>query len=109
MSNWRFRRRTLPLTRRGTYPRVEAIPIANIGVLLRSITNVMNEIQPSDDFDAVLATRLYYAVMCRKRCFPEWGVTMRPHYLRNTGSVEQDREFHDTGNDSETEPLITDV
>lgn len=69
----------------------------------------MNEIQPTDDFDAVLATRLYYAVMCLKRFFPEWGVTMRPHYLQDRDSQEQDREFQNSDHNSETEPLITDV
>jgi len=44
MNNWRFRRRTFPLIRREAHSRVEAIPIANIDMLLRSIIDVMNEI-----------------------------------------------------------------
>jgi hypothetical protein len=116
MNNWRFRRRTFPLTRREAHSRVEAIPIANIDILLRSIINVMNEIRPTDDFDAILATRLYYAVMCLKRFFPEWGINMQPHHLRSTSPFSENRNppdinrgLSDVDNYSETEPLITEV
>jgi len=116
MNNWRFRRRTFPLTRRETHSRVEAIPIANIDILLRSIIDVMNEIRPTDDFDAILVTRLYYAVMCLKRFFPEWGISMQPHHIRNASPPNRDRNPPDRNRDSldidnysETEPLITEV
>jgi len=116
MNNWRFRRRTFPLIRREAHSRVEAIPIANIYLLLRSIIDVMNEIRPTDDFDVIFATRLYYAVMCLKRFFPEWGVTMQPHYLRDASPFSRsrnppdtNRDSSDTDNYSETEPLITEV
>jgi len=76
----------------------------------------MNEIRPTDDFDAILATRLYYAVMCLKRFFPEWGITMQPHYLRSASSSNRNRNLPDMNRDSsdvdnysETEPLITEV
>jgi hypothetical protein len=116
MNNWRFRRRTFPLTRREAHSRVEAIPIANIDILLRTIIDVMNEIRPTDDFDAILATRLYYAVMCLKRFFPGWGITMQPHHLRNASPSnrngnppDMNRDSSDIDNYSETEPLITEV
>jgi len=76
----------------------------------------MNEVRPTDDFDAILATRLYYAVMCLRRFFPEWGVSMQPHHLRNANPnnrnrnpPDMNRDPSDTDNYSETEPLITEV
>ncbi len=61
--------------------------LISILLVLRSIIDVMNEIRPTDDFDAILATRLYYAVMCLKRFFPEWGISMQPHHIRNASPL----------------------
>ena len=59
---------------------------------------------------------LYYAVMCLKRFFPGWGITMQTHHLRNTsppninGNLpDMNRDSSDIDNYSETEPLITEV
>jgi len=114
MSNWRFRwRRSYhPPRRRPTpsVPRVEAIPIGNIDILLRAVTQAMNAIPPSDDFDTVLATRLYYTVMCLRRFFPRWGVHLRPIYFGDTSILDhRDQGFSETENDSDTEPLISTV
>ncbi len=110
MSQWRFRRRTFPFIIKEAYSRVDAIPIANIDTLLRAIINTMNEIRPVDEFDAVLATRLYYAVMCIKRFFPEWGITMRPHYINgDVSSPEQGQTPSEEESYLENRPLITDL
>ena len=102
----------------------DVVPIYSIDMLLQSITEAMNAIPVTDDFDIVKATRLYYTVMCLKRYFPEWGVCMRPvrkNTARNdstsnqTGEDQQRSESSDSEqsnqdgeiDDSETEPLIS--
>jgi hypothetical protein len=71
----------------------------------------MNAILPSDNFDSVLTTTLYYAVMWFRRFFAEWGVYMRPYYLITCNPLDRstDQGVSDLDNDYETEPLITDV
>ena len=56
----------------------DAVPLCSIDILLQSVTDAMNAIPVTDDFDLVKATRLFYTVMCLKKYFPEWGVCMRP-------------------------------
>ncbi len=106
----------------------DAVPLCSIDVLLQSVTEAMNAIPVTDDFDIVKATRLYYTVMCLKRYFPDWGVCMRPVRLparRNTardnsasnqtGEEQQRSESSDSEqsnqygelDDSDTEPLIS--
>jgi len=114
MSNWRFRwRRSYhPPRRRQTpsVPRVEAVPIANIDMLLRAVTQAMNAIPPSDDFDVVLATRLYHTVMCLRKFFPEWGVYLRPIYFGDINILDQRVQgLPETENNSDTEPLISEI
>jgi len=66
----------------------DAVPLCSIDILLQSVTDAMNAIPVTDDFDLVKATRLFYTVMCLKKYFPEWGVCMRPVRLpaRSTAS-----------------------
>ena len=112
ISHWKFRRRTFPPARKELAPtRVKALPIFSIGAHLRALTNAMNAILPSDNFDSVLTTTLYYAVMCLRRFFPEWGVYMRPYYFITCNPLDRisDQGVSDLDNDYETEPLITDV
>jgi hypothetical protein len=106
----------------------DVIPLCSIDILLQSVTEAMNAIPATDDFDIVKATRLYYTVMCLKKYFPEWGVCMRPVRLpargnsaRNnstsnqTGENQQRLESSDSEqsnqdgelDDSDTEPLIS--
>ena len=108
----------------------DAVPLCSIDILLQSVTEAMNAIPVTDDFDIVKATRLYYTVMCLKRYFPDWGVCMRPVRLparRNTarddlasnqtGEDLQRSESSDSDSeqsnqdgeldDSDTEPLIS--
>jgi hypothetical protein len=106
----------------------DAVPLCSIDILLQSVTEAMNAIPVTDDFDIVKATRLYYTVMCLKRYFPDWGVYMRPVRLparanpaRNypasnqTGEDQQGSESSDSEqsnqdgelDDSDTEPLIS--
>jgi hypothetical protein len=54
--------------------------------------------------------------MCLKRFFPEWGISMQPHHIRNASPPNRDRNPPDRNRDSldiehysETEPLITEV
>jgi hypothetical protein len=56
----------------------DAVPLCSIDILMQSITEAMNAIPVTEDFDIVKATRLYYTVMCLKKYFPNWGVCMRP-------------------------------
>jgi hypothetical protein len=115
MNNWRHRwRQSHPPPRHRAAPpapRIEAVPIGNIDALLMAVIRAMNAIPPSDDFDTALATRLYYTVMCLKRFFPEWGVYLTPVYSGNRfiPSRVEDQGFSEPENDSETEPLISDV
>jgi hypothetical protein len=106
----------------------DAVPLCSIDILLQSVTEAMNAIPATDDFDIVKATRLYYTVMCLKRYFPDWGVCMRPvrlpargnaarnHSASNqTGEDQQRSESSDSEqsnqdgelDDSDTEPLIS--
>jgi hypothetical protein len=106
----------------------DAVPLCSIDILLRSVTEAMNAIPATDDFDIVKATRLYYTVMCLKKYFPDWGVCMRPVRLparRNSarnnsassqaGEEQQRSESSDSEqsnqdgelDDSDTEPLIS--
>jgi hypothetical protein len=105
----------------------DAVPLCSIDILLQSVTDAMNSIPVTDDFDIVKATRLYYTVMCLKRYFPNWGVCMRPVRLpargnsarsdsasNHTGRNQQRSESSDSEqsnqdgepDDSDTEPLI---
>ena len=108
----------------------DAVPLCSIDILLRSVTDAMNAIPVTDDFDIVKATRLYYTVMCLKRYFPDWGVCMRPTRLparrnaaRNDSAnnqTEEDLQRSESSDsdseqssqdgeldDSDTEPLIS--
>ncbi len=107
MSNWRARWRSSisqPLRYRlptSSVQITEAVPIGSI--------DVVKAIPPADNFDHVLATRLYYTVMCLRRFFPEWGVHMRPCYFGDHGQIDQrDLGFSEIEN-SDTEPLVTDL
>ena len=86
-------------------------PYRNIEALLMAVIQAMNAIPPSDNFDTALATRLYYTVMCLRRFFPEWGVYLTPVHNSNRIIPHQmdDQGFSELENDSETEPLISDV
>ncbi len=44
----------------------DSVPLCNIDILLQSVTDAMNAIPVTDDFDLVKATRLFYTVMCLK-------------------------------------------
>ena len=113
MSNWRTRRRrrlSQPLRYRlptSLVQRTEAVPIGSIDVLLRAVADVMNAIPTTDNYDHVLATRLYYTVMCLRRFFSEWGVHMRPCYFGDHSQIDQ-RDLGFSEN-SDIEPLVTDV
>ena len=113
MSNWRYRwRRPRPRYMPAPpAPRIEAVPIRSIEALLMAVIQAMNAIPPSDNFDTALATRLYYTVMCLRRFFPEWGVYLTPVHNSNRIISHQvdDQGFSELENDSETEPLISDV
>ena len=113
MSNWRYRwRRPHPRYRPAPpAPRIEAVPIRSIEALLMAVIQAMNAIPPSDNFDTALATRLYYTVMCLRRFFPEWGVYLTPVHNSNRIIPHQvdDQGFSELENDSETEPLVSDV
>ena len=108
----------------------DAVPLCSIDILLQSVTDAMNAIPVTDDFDLVKATRLFYTVMCLKKYFPEWGVCMRPVRLpargnsaRNNSANNQAKEnlqrsessdsdseqSNQDGelDDSDTEPLIS--
>lgn len=106
----------------------DAVPLCSIDILMQSITEAMNAIPATDDFDIVKATRLYYTVMCLKKYFPNWGVCMRPvrrparedlareNLASNQARREQQRsESSDSEqsnldgelDDSDTEPLIS--
>ncbi len=108
----------------------DAVPLCSIDILLQSVTDAMNAIPVTDDFDLVKATRLFYTVMCLKKYFPEWGVCMRPVILptrRNTArnnlasnQAEENQQRSESSDsdseqsnqdgeldDSDTEPLIS--
>jgi hypothetical protein len=106
----------------------DAVPLCSIDILLQSVTDAMNAIPVTDDFDIVKATRLYYTVMCLKRYFPDWGVCMRPvrlpargntarndstsnqtgEDLQRSGSSDSEQSNQDGElDDSDTEPLIS--
>ncbi len=106
----------------------DVVPLCSIDILLQSVTDAMNAIPVTDDFDIVKATRLYYMVMCLKRYFPDWGVCMRPVRLPARGNTARnDSTSNQTGedlqrsessdseqsnqdgelDDSDTEPLIS--
>jgi hypothetical protein len=116
------RRRRLPLPEG-----YDAVPLCSIDILLGVVTEAMNAIPVTDDFNIVRATRLYYKVMCLRRYFPDWGVCMRPFRLparensarenpasSQTGRNQQRSEGSDSEqsnqdgepDDSDTEPLI---
>jgi hypothetical protein len=105
----------------------DAVPLCSIDILLQSVTEAMNAIPVTDDFDIVKATRLYYTVMCLRKYYPDWGVCMRPFRLpargnsarNNSASNQTERnqqrsESSDSEqsnqdgepDDSDTEPLI---
>jgi hypothetical protein len=105
----------------------DAIPLCSIDILLLSVTEAMNAIPVTDDFDIVKATRLYYTVMCLRKYYPDWGVCMRPFRLpvrgnsaRNNSASDQTGRDHQRSessdseqsnqdgesDDSDTEPLI---
>jgi hypothetical protein len=105
----------------------DAVPLCSIDILLQSVTEAMNAIPVTDDFDLVKATRLYYTVMCLKKYFPEWGVCMRPFRLPARGNSAGNNSANDQAgenqqrlessdseqsnqdeelDDSDTEPLI---
>ncbi len=113
MSNWRYRwRRPHPRYRAAPpAPRIEAVPIGSIEALLMAVIRAMNAIPPSDNFDTALATRLYYKVMCLRRFFHEWGVYLTPVHSGNRfiSNRVEDQGFSEPENDSETEPLISNV
>jgi len=106
----------------------DAVPLCSIDILMQSITEAMNAIPVTEDFDIVKATRLYYTVMCLKKYFPNWGVCMRPvrrptredlareNLASNQTEENQQRsensdseQFNQDGelDDSDTEPLIS--
>ncbi len=105
----------------------DAVPMCSIDILLQSVTEAMNAIPVTDDFDIVKETRLYYTVMCLRRYYPDWGVCMRPFRLsarrnsaRNNPASDQTRRNQQRSvssdseqsnqdgepDDSDTEPLI---
>ncbi len=88
----------------------DAVPLCSIDILLQSVTDAMNAIPVTDDFDLVKATRLFYTVMCLKRYFPEWGVCMRPVRLpprrntaRNDSASNQAEENQQRSESSDSE------
>ena len=106
----------------------DAVPLCSIDILLQSVTDAMNAIPVTDDFDLVKATRLFYTVMCLKRYFPGWGVCMRPVRIPPRGSTARDNSASNQAeenqqrsessdseqsnqdgelDDSDTEPLIS--
>ncbi len=106
----------------------DAVPLCSIDILLQSVTDAMNAISVTGDFDIVKATRLYYTVMCLKKYYPDWGVCMRSFRLpvrenpardnstsnqagrnhqRSESSDSEQSNQDEEPDDSDTEPLIS--
>jgi hypothetical protein len=93
----------------------DAVPLCSKYIHLGAVTEAMNAIPVTDDFDIVRATRLYYTVMCLRRYFPDWGVCMRPFRLparenpvRENLASNQNRRNQERSESSESEQLNQD-